>query len=263
MSADCLLLLINNSCENNTCNSTFCELHGVYMYNILLVEDDVELSHLLKEYLEPDGFVIEAIDNGRDAVSLARDNAYDLIVLDVMLPELNGFEVLRQVREFSQTPVIMLTARGEEVDRIVGLEMGADDYLAKPCNPRELLARIKAILRRADKQSTEMSDDSQALQIDDVELFPSSREVYCRGAAIELTSAEYNILYVLMKNIGQVVKKEMLTEQALSRNMTEFDRSIDVHISKLRMKLGPRPDGGQRIKTVRGIGYLYIKPGGA
>lgn len=232
------------------------------MYNILLVEDDEELSHLLKEYLEPDGFVIQAIDNGRDAVSFARNTTYDLIVLDVMLPELNGFEVLRQVREFSQTPVIMLTARGEEVDRIVGLEMGADDYLAKPCNPRELLARIKAILRRAEKHGSETTDDdSQALQIDDVELFPSSREVYCRGVAIELTSAEYNILYVLMKNIGQVVKKEMLTEQALARNMTEFDRSIDVHISKLRMKLGPRPDGGQRIKTVRGIGYLYIKPG--
>lgn len=231
------------------------------MHNILLVEDDEELSNLLTEFLEPDGFAIKAIDNGRDAVALARAHAYDLMVLDVMLPELNGFEVLRQVREFSQMPVIMLTARGEEVDRIVGLEMGADDYLAKPCNPRELLARIKAILRRSEKQNegTTQTEDL-ALRVDDVELLPSSREVFCHGTSIELTSAEYNILYILLKNIGQVVKKEMLTEQALSRNMTEFDRSIDVHISKLRMKLGPRADGGLRIKTVRGIGYLYIKP---
>ncbi len=235
------------------------------MYQILLVEDDVELSELLVEYLELYGFAITMVHNGRDAIERLGKESYDLIILDVMLPQRNGFEVLRHVRQFSQTPVIMLTARGDEIDRIVGLEMGADDYLPKPCNPAELMARMKAILRRSTKSSESVPAglvESELLKIDDLELFKASQEVFCQGKPLDLTGAEYNILYVLLKNVGQVVKKETLTEQALSRNMTEFDRSVDVHISKLRTKLGLDQQGNERIKTVRGVGYLYRLPRG-
>ncbi len=230
------------------------------MHKLLLVEDDEELSNLLIEFLEPDGFDIQACYNGNDALMHANTGQFDLIILDIMLPGLNGTEVLRQIRTHSSVPIIMLTARGDEIDRIVGLEMGADDYLPKPCNPRELLARIKAILRRAENTPEEdQTDNQETIKIDDVELHPKSREAFLSGTPLELTSAEFNILEILLRNAGQVIKKNILTEQALARNMTMYDRSIDVHISKLRMKLGPHGDDSLRIKTVRGIGYIYVR----
>ena len=230
------------------------------MYKVLLIEDDVEYCDLLREYLTPDGFELEAVHNGQHALSYAGSKDYDIIILDVMLPGLNGIEVLRKLREEVSTPVLMLTARGDEVDRIIGLEMGADDYLAKPCNPRELLARLKAILRRIEK-SDELGV-TQDIDVDNIRLNSSEHQAYLNGQELILTLAEYKVLEVLLRHVGQVVTKEVLTKRALSRNMTQYDRSIDVHISKLRTKLSRQGDGQSPIKTVRGIGYRYVSNNG-
>jgi len=226
------------------------------MNNILIIDDDTDLCDLLKDYLTPEGFVVETIHDGMQGVERAVSGQYVLVVLDVMLPGINGFEVLRRVRAVSHIPVLMLTARGEDVDRIVGLEMGADDYLPKPFNPRELVARIRAVLRRIDSEPQPQSEAGRLI-VGDIELIPGTRTVLRAGQKIELTSVEFSILETLMRMAGQVVSRDDLVKQALGRNLSAYDRSIDVHVSSLRKKLGQRKDDPERIKTVRNIGYLY------
>jgi DNA-binding response OmpR family regulator len=225
---------------------------------ILLADDDIELCGLLSEYLGQEGFEVDAVHDGAAAVEQGRDGQYDIVILDVMMPKLNGFDVLRSLREHTRAPVLMLTARGDDVDRIVGLEMGADDYLPKPCNPRELVARLRAILRRSQGWSSG-DDGSEPIVAGDLELRPGTREALLSGVALILTSAEFNVLETLVRRIGRVVSKGDLSEHALGRKLERYDRSIDVHVSNLRKKLGPLPDGAPRIKTVRGAGYIYVR----
>ena len=228
------------------------------MNNILIIDDDTDLCDLLRDYLTPEGFVVEAVYNGLDGVELAVSGRYSLVVLDVMLPGINGFEVLRRIRAASRIPVLMLTARGEDVDRIVGLEIGADDYLPKPFNPRELVARIRAVLRRAESEpQSQVQADTGRLIVGDIELVTGTRTVLRGGQKVELTSVEFAILETLLRLAGQVVSRDDLVKQALGRNLSAYDRSIDVHVSSLRKKLGQRIDESERIKTVRNIGYQY------
>jgi two-component system response regulator CpxR len=222
---------------------------------LLLVDDDVEFCNLLSEYLAAEGFAVETANDGGSALEKLRSAPVDITILDVMMPGKNGLDVLRELRTFSQAPVLMLTARGEEIDRIVGLELGADDYVAKPCNPREIVARVRAILRRV--QAADAEDGP--LIVDDVELRPHERAVYQNGQVLELTSTEFDILDVLVRHAGRVVEKAAVSSAALKRKLGPYDRSIDMHISRLRRKLGNLPGGGERIKTVRGTGYLYVR----
>jgi two-component system response regulator CpxR len=211
------------------------------------------------EYLEGEGFSVEAVHDGSTGVRRALEGGADLVILDVMLPELGGFEVLSRIRERSKVPVLMLTARGDDVDRIVGLEMGADDYLPKPFNPRELAARIRAILRRAAVEVGQSGEES-VLEVGDLRLDLGARQALIDGREVGLTGAEFMILEVLVREAGRVVSRDELSREALGRRSSPFDRSLDVHLSSLRRKLGSLPDGGERIKTVRGVGYLYVKP---
>jgi two-component system response regulator CpxR len=228
------------------------------MSSILIIDDDTDLCDLLRDYLTPEGFVVEAIHNGSDGVDRAVSGRYSLVVLDVMLPGINGFEVLRRIRAASRIPVLMLTARGEDVDRIVGLEIGADDYLPKPFNPRELVARIRAVLRRAESEpQSQVQAETGRLIVGDIELVTGTRTVLRSGKKVELTSVEFAILETLLRFAGQVVSRDDLVKQALGRNLSAYDRSIDVHVSSLRKKLGQRVEGSERIKTVRNIGYQY------
>ncbi|MFA5960348.1 MAG: response regulator transcription factor [Tatlockia sp.] len=220
---------------------------------ILVVDDDTELTELLVQYLEPEGFTVVTVHDGENAVKKALNYPFDAIILDVMLPKLNGFEVLKAIREHLETPILMLTARGDDVDRIVGLEIGADDYLPKPCNPRELTARLRAILRRTQK----LPIHRPVLESHNIVVDCSKRTVLHDNALMELTNAEFNILEMLIKSPGQAFSKEELTEYALGRKYTAYDRSIDVHISNLRNKLGNNEDGEPLVKTVRGFGYLF------
>jgi two-component system, OmpR family, response regulator CpxR len=228
------------------------------MDRVLIVDDDVELCELVTEYLEPEGFSIEAVHDGETGLQRALSGEHVLIVLDVMLPRMNGLDVLRRLRGQSQTPVIILTARGDDVDRIVGLEIGADDYLPKPFNPRELVARIRAILRRS--QPTPDSETPQKISVGDVALDPASRTVRRAGESVELTSVEFSLLEILLRSAGQVVTREQIAEEVLDRKFMAYDRSIDMHVSKVRRKLGPQPGGDERIKTIRGVGYIYARP---
>lgn len=229
------------------------------MNRILLADDDTELCEMLKQYLEVEGFEVGLAHNGDDALQSARCGDYDLMVLDVMMPQLNGFDVLRELRRDSQLPVLMLTARGDDVDSIVGLELGADDYLAKPCNPRVLVARIRAIFRRAQQPSVQeaQSTTTEMLSHGDLEIQTGSRNVILDGNRITMTSTEYAVLEILLRRAGHVVSKEELSEQALGRQLTRYDRAVDMHVSNLRKKLGPCANGEERIKTVRGVGYQY------
>jgi DNA-binding response OmpR family regulator len=227
---------------------------------ILIIDDDAELCELVAEYLEGEGFDVESVHDGVTGVERCLDSDPELVILDVMLPGLGGFEVLMGIRERSRVPVIMLTARGEEVDRIVGLEMGADDYIPKPFNPRELAARIRAILRRV--SATAETGEPDVFEAGDLEMDLGARAVRCAGAGIELTGAEFAVLETLLRCAGTVVSRDDLSRQALGRRASAFDRSLDVHLSNLRRKLGRLPDGGERIKTVRGVGYLYVKRSG-
>lgn len=230
---------------------------------ILVIDDDRELCGLLEEYLVAEGFAVESVHTGPQGAEQASQGNYALIVLDVMLPGLNGFDVLRRIRGESSVPVVMLTARGEEVDRIVGLEMGADDYLPKPFNPRELVARIRAIQRR---QSTAQKDGTAAeavLVVGDLVLDPGRRTVLQGERSVVLTSIEFSVLELLLAQAGRVISRDDICSQALGRQLNSFDRSIDVHVSSLRRKLGPAGDGSERIKSVRGIGYIYLRPAGS
>ena len=222
------------------------------MTQLLLIDDDKELSSMLGEYLAAEGFAIDYAYNGREGVDMARSHQYDALVLDVMMPELDGFEVLRRIRVDSTVPVIMLTAKGDDVDRIVGLEIGADDYLPKPFNPRELLARLRAILRRAN--SAQQPRQEQTLTIGSLEISPASRSALVSGSAIDLTSTEFNLLHVLVKQAGKIVSKESLSELGLGRSLEKYDRSIDMHMSNLRKKMAQKKLG-EMIITIRGQGY--------
>ncbi|HEY1463226.1 MAG TPA: response regulator transcription factor, partial [Terriglobales bacterium] len=229
------------------------------MDRILVIDDDVELCGLVSEYLAPEGFQVEAVHDGKTGLDRALNGSYLLIVLDVMLPQMNGFDVLRNIRDKSRIPVLLLTARGEDVDRIVGLEIGADDYLPKPFNPRELVARIRAVLRRTSPGGA-ADDVPEAVKVGDVELDPATRVVRQNGKALELTSVEFNLLEVLLREAGRVVTRERLVDSVLSRKFSPFDRSIDMHVSKLRKKLGDSEAGDDHIKTVRGVGYIFARP---
>jgi DNA-binding response OmpR family regulator len=224
--------------------------------SILIIDDDRELCALIAEFLLLEGFTTHACHDGNEAVAHCRDQQYDAIVLDVMLPGLQGLEVLRRLRGFSATPVLMLTARGEDTDRIVGLEMGADDYLPKPCNPRELAARLRAILRRS-----RAGESRVELVVGNTRIDPARRSASHGDIELRLTSAEFNILQVLLERAGTVVDKEILSQQALGRGLSAYDRSIDVHVSKIRKKLAAA-GGGQPIVNVRGVGYQFTGSAG-
>lgn len=229
------------------------------MSRILVIDDDRDLCELLSEYLRPEGFDVEAVSDGGRGVERALSGEHALLVLDVMLPELDGFEVLRRIRAGSSVPVLMLTARGDDADRIVGLEIGADDYLPKPFNPRELVARIRAILRRSNHSPANGTDASSTMRltVGDVELEPAGRAVWRAGEIVDLTPVEFDLLETLLRTPGQVVARELLFEKALGRGMTPLDRSVDMHVSNLRKKLGPGNQGRDRIEAVRGVGYIY------
>jgi two-component system response regulator CpxR len=226
---------------------------GPSMQNtLLLVDDDIELSGLLKEYFGSEGFDVRLAHDGIEALDELRKPGLDLVVLDVMMPRMSGMDVLRELRKESRLPVIMLTARGDDMDRILGLELGADDYVPKPCNPRELLARIRAVMRRA-----QGAVDHGLIHVDDLELNQGNRTLVKAGEPVELTSTEFSILLALLQHCGDVVSKRDLYVSALGREPVPHDRSIDMHVSNLRRKLGPDPDGEDRIETIRGIGYQY------
>ena len=219
---------------------------------ILLADDDIELCGLLKEYFESEGFDVRVANDGAAALDEAGRPGLDLVVLDVMMPKMNGMDVLRELRKVSRLPVIMLTAKGDDRDRILGLELGADDYVPKPCNPRELLARIRAVMRRA-----QVPGDHGIIDIDDLELNQGSRTLTKSGEAVDLTSTEFSILLELLQHRGEVVSKRDLYVSALGREPVAHDRSLDMHVSNLRRKLGSDPRGENRIETIRGIGYQY------
>jgi two-component system, OmpR family, response regulator CpxR len=230
----------------------------------LLIDDDEELGVLLSRFLEKEGFSIDARVDGTVGLERALHGEYQAVILDVMMPGMNGFDVLRELRRSSNVPVVMLTARGQDVDRIVGLEMGADDYLAKPFNPRELAARLRAIQRRmrqtpGGSSAASAQDPKGVLTVGDVELNPRARLVRRAGTDLSLTSVEFALLEILMRAAGHIVSREDLCSQGLGRRLSQSDRSIDVHVSNLRKKLGVLPGGGERIKTVRGFGYQYTQ----
>jgi DNA-binding response OmpR family regulator len=226
------------------------------MESVLLIDDDVELCSMLGDYLGRHGFRITAIHRGDTGLNAAKEKPWALVLLDVMLPGMDGFEVLKQLRGASPVRVLLLTARGDDVDRIVGLEIGADDYLAKPFNPRELLARMRAILRRSG--ATEFPGTSAILRVDDLELDPGARTVLTKGKSIELTDVEFSLLEALMRSPGKVVSREELAAHALGRSLNAFDRSLDMHVSRLRRKLDEVSSSGDRIKTIRGAGYQLL-----
>lgn len=220
---------------------------------LLIADPDVELTQLLAAYLEPEGFILTVVHDGETAAKKALNQSFDAIILDIILPKKNGFIVVKTLREYKQTPVMFLTARKDDIDRIVGLEIGADDYLLKPCNPRELLARLRAILRRSQKTLPERG----VIKKNDLSLDCAKRSVQVGELFLDLTNTEFNILEMLMKTPGQAFSKEELTEYALGRKFSAYDRSIDVHISNLRTKLGNNARNEPKIKTVRGFGYLF------
>lgn len=239
-------------------------------YHILLVDDDRELCALLAEYLENDGFCISMRHDGDSAINhlLAEptaSKAIDAVVLDIMMPGKSGLEILQVVREKINTPILMLTGRGDDIDRIVGLEMGADDYLGKPCNPRELSARLRAILRRTQAPASDHTQEHQAtsqesstLEAHGIILDPGTLLASVDGLELKLTSAEFNILRLLMQSCGKVLSKNFLTEEVLHRKLTAYDRSIDVHVSRIRQKLAQQADIKDVIKSIRGAGYQMI-----
>ncbi len=232
------------------------------MPHLLLADDDRELSQMLEEYLEGNGFQVDTAPDGLIALERALGEEFDLIILDVMMPGRNGLDVLRELRAHKVTPVLILTARGEDVDSIIGLELGADDYLAKPCNPRVLEARIRALLRRSLVRPPDQGEAgaTQPVRIGDLMLHSGTRTVQIGEQPVILTSTEFSILELLAREAGRVVSKGEMSEYALARPLSSFDRSLDMHVSNLRRKLGPVDGGGERIKTIRGIGYQYLQP---
>lgn len=223
------------------------------MDRVLIVDDDVELCRLLVERLSSEGFAMEAVHDGQHGLERALSHEHALVILDLMLPRVGGLDVLRRLRTQSSVPVLILTARGEDVERILGLEIGADDYLPKPFNPRELIARIRAILRRSNRSTVAATP----LTVGDIRLDPRAREAWINEAPLDLTSVEFTLLETLMLDAGRVVTRDHLTETVLGRRLGPFDRVIDVHVSNVRKKLG-LAHSGERIKAIRGSGYLFV-----
>ncbi len=227
------------------------------MSKVLLVDDDVELLAMFHEYLAQEGFHVQCAHDGAEGVRQALSGQFAIVVLDVMMPRMNGIETLRRIREKSHMPVLMLTGRGDDTDRILGLELGADDYVTKPCTPRELTARIRAILRRTNGQPR--GDADSTITVGKLAMLPEQRRATWDGAPLELTSTEFNLLEVLARNAGKPVSKNELSEQGLGRPMARFDRNIDVHMSSLRHKLGTLADGRSCLQTVYRLGYQLIR----
>jgi len=232
--------------------------------NILIADDDVELCQLLKQYLEQEGMTVDTAVDGISAIERLKTKDFDLLILDVMMPRLNGFDTLKTLRMTSDIAIIMLTAKGEKIDRISGLEMGADDYLAKPCDPDELIARIRAVTRRsktpkADKQVTKLKKQGDdVITLDNLTIFKTSRQVMLNNELLVLTTTEFDLLVLLTEQAGVLVSREKLSELGLGKTLQTHDRSIDVHISNLRKKLGEDLHGRERVKTVRGTGYQFL-----
>jgi len=221
---------------------------------VLLVDDDRELCQMLTEYLNAENFDVTSVHDGGIALSELRGKHFEILILDVMLPSVSGFDVLRELGAAHPTPILMLTARGDDVDRIVGLELGADDYLSKPFNPRELVARIRAILRRASNRGSR-TGAPEVVEVGPIKLNLGLHQVRVAGGAVPLTGAEFRVLELLMRSAGQVISRDALTEQALGRKLVPYDRSIDTHISNLRRKLKLETGTHPEIKNVRGSGY--------
>ena len=230
---------------------------------VLIIDDDVKLGDLVREYLKRDGMEAHLVHDGENGVARAQSGDYKIIILDVMLPGIGGFEVLRRLRSSTgvgaKLPVLMLTARGDELDRVLGLEMGADDYLSKPFSPRELVARLRAILRRVQGQQSPETSSSKIVRVDDLELDAGARAVKSHGKRVELTGAEFDLLQLLLQSAGKIVTREEISRVALGRELMPFDRAIDVHVSNLRRKIGPAADGSERLKAIRGVGYLFAR----
>jgi two-component system response regulator CpxR len=232
------------------------------MEKLLIIDDDVELCELISEFIDHEEFSIQMVHDGQTGYERALAGDYSLVILDVMLPRMNGLDVLKKLRMKSAIPVLLLTARGEEVDRIIGLEVGADDYLPKPFNARELVARIRAILRRTSAQAKpDAKAAPERITVGDIELDTGTRGVWREGKPIELTAVEFNLLEALLREAGRVVAREDLVQAVLGRAFSPYDRSIDMHVSKLRKKLGDQQKGRDYIKTVRSVGYIYSFPG--
>jgi two-component system OmpR family response regulator len=228
------------------------------MSRVLLVDDDVELVEMLKEYLQQEGFSVDTAHDGEQGLTQALGGDFAIAVLDIMLPRLSGIEVLNRIRKQSRMPVVMLTAKGDDIDRIVGLEQGADDYVPKPCTAREITARIRAILRRTNTGAAEPSDNLPIVA-GMLTMWPDQRRTQWRGEPLELTSTEFNLLEVLARHTGHTVSKQELSEQGLGRPLQKFDRSIEVHLSKIREKLGLLDDGRSVIQTIFRQGYQFIR----
>jgi two-component system response regulator CpxR len=226
------------------------------MKTILVVDDEPKITQLVRDYLERAGFGVLVAYDGKKALSLAKTEKPDMVVLDLGLPQLDGLDFTREFRKASNAPIIMLTARAEESDKLIGLELGADDYLSKPFNPRELVARIRAVLRRAQPVGSTTSA-RETIRVGDIEMDSNTRNVRRSGEVVELTGVEYDLLEILLRNAGQIVKREDLVKEVLGRELSPFDRSIDMHVSNLRKKLGHQLNGLERIKTIRGVGYIY------
>ena len=227
------------------------------MDHILIIDDDIALASMLREYLVAEGLDVTLAHDGQRGARLALESGADLVVLDVMMPGMDGIATLRQIRERSQVPVLMLTAKGDDVDRIVGLELGADDYVAKPCTPRELLARVRAILRRF-RNRDERQERAELIDVGRLRIWPAQRRARFDGEPLQLTGAEFGLLETLAMSPGRVVSKQDLSMKGLGRPLARYDRSVDVHISSIRHKLGTRADGSSWIQTVRGQGYLLV-----
>lgn len=224
------------------------------MPQILLIDDDRALCELLAEYLEGEGFTVESAHDGESGAVRALEGEWDVIILDVMMPGMSGFDVLKRIKPAVTTPVLMLTARGEDTDTVVGLELGADEYVAKPCSPRVLVARVRALLRRHGQDT-----DNEQLRMGDLMLDVGNRSVSVGGEPVELTGAEFNLLRLLVAHAGSVVSKEQLASEGLGRPLQAYDRRIETHMAQIRRKLGPLADGSQRIYTLRGSGYQYVR----
>ncbi len=225
------------------------------MVKLLLIDDDQELCQLLNEYLTAEGFDVDMAHDGERALEQVNNGHYAAIILDVMLPKRSGFDVLKAVRQKYTTPVLMLTAKGDTIDRVVGLEIGADDYLPKPCDPRELVARLRAVLRRAGSAS-QAPGGTETLQVEGLRLHLGSRSAHWQDQDVPLTGTEFSVLELLVRQAGQVISKDELTEQALNRKLTPYDRSIDVHVSNIRKKLTSAGARREMIINVRGAGYM-------
>lgn len=225
------------------------------MQNILLIDDDEDLCELLDEYLSSEGFEVTSVHDGESAMARAAEGGWDAVILDVMLPGTNGFDVLKRIKPDLGAPVLMLTARGEDTDTVLGLELGADDYVAKPCSPRVLVARLRALLRRR------QHEPGASLRVGDLSLDEGSRQVEVGDQTVSLTGAEFNLLRLLVRHAGEVVSRDLLAEEGLGRPLGAYDRRIETHMAQIRRKLGALPDGSPRIQTVRGSGYQYVRRG--